>query len=172
MYGKGRQYETHKDAHRHGTKQIRPEAKRQQIYQLRHHRGQAGTKERRVDIAVHPRIMKSCIKPGAKQHGQYVDRVLAKKGKSRVDEKDCHGKAGERDFQPSDQGDAKPHHQACIEEGCAKACQFKVVSDQCVSGEDNGQHTDCDFFRCCQNKGGSQEENYGEDTEYKQLSVL
>ncbi len=138
MYRQGRQDESHKDAHCHGTQQIVPEAERQKIDQFCHHGSQAGAEECRVDIAVHACVMKSGVQPGAKQHGQYIDGIFTKKSKARIDEKNGHGETRERNLQSSDQEDAQPHHQSGIKEGRAEPRQFKVVSDQCVPGQNNG----------------------------------
>ena len=141
MYGERRQNKAGKDADDDGDSQIDGKGKGQQIHKLRHHGSQAGAEKRRINIAVHARIVKLCVEPCAEQHGQDVYRIFAEEGKACVDEEDGHGKAGERNFLPADQKDGQSHHQSCIEEGRAETGQFEVVRDKGIPGEHNGNHT-------------------------------
>ena len=111
--------------------------------------------------------MKPGIEPGAKQHGQDVDRIFPKESKTGIDKKDGHGQSRKWDFLQTDQKDGESHHKPRVEKGGAEPCQLKIIRDKGIPCEYDDHHAAGKIFRRGQKKGGGKQEKHRGDTEYK-----
>lgn len=167
MYRQGRQHKAGKNTGKYGNSQIDGEGEGQQVYKLCYHRRQTGAEESRINVAIHAGAMKPGIEPGAKQHGQDVDRIFPKESKTGIDKKDGHGQSRKWDFLQTDQKDGESHHKPRVEKGGAEPCQLKIIRDKGIPCEYDDHHAAGKIFRRGQKKGGGKQEKHRGDTEYK-----
>ena len=140
MHGERRKQKADDNSHQYGRSNAQPHMQGQQIAQLRHKGGQAGSEQGRVDMPSELHMMSPGIYPYPKQDRQNVERVFPPQPVARIDKECGHGGPREGNLLRQNQQLAQRQHQSRIHKCRAHASHHKKVRDQSVVGQHNLLH--------------------------------